>query len=735
MDNEKRTVLAEVESTIIKNPNSLEAWLEKMYAIEALKEYDDEELLDEYTETARRVVALIGEDVRMLEAVGQHIYSMAKDVTLYCIGEVERDFESTKLHFEKMTKHYESLSANEEMDEETEDQYLEISEKESEFMHHLFEINHKAFIITQTIPPSIQLRSTLLMDLETDYINTSILYSEKERERNEFLMKYEESETSYLERHGDYLEKHGKLSHQQIVQAEEKPYIPDARATLAISQCKEMGADSALKQARKGIKENPSEIEGLFLLMAAHDSKKDYSSTTANVEYTKTAKTILAADVDEACRETVYRMAVSRATEVAQFCYSEITKNKDAAIAKYNEIINYYNALSGNDNADESIEEDFKTFKDNENRICKSINKIIESGNEIADIVPGKQANAWASTVMKDYFELCSQYSDAFCERMELGSAYSEAHSSYIERSSEYIHRRTEAIEQEVSAKRKKTSLPTQHTPNNTSERLTENEQEELLNRSEVATKVGIAALAIVVLVFVIYMLLNWSFVMSMLVGIPVVGIAVFIGLKLTEKISDDIAGPVYEQHVQDMIQERQKKDEQKRRVLDDDLNRIESSMKDNVIKKGTETIVIDSDNWILINKHAKKITINHHLYNFEDILGYKVTDDAQSIQYFSGTSSTAETHTDTGSMLGRAAIGGIIGGTTGAIIGGTTAKKNTTIVTPRTSVTSEIKHNYRIDVTIDNLSHPLETILVGNNSEIANQIASILEIIDRHKN
>ena len=83
--------------------------------------------------------------------------------------------------------------------------------------------------------------------------------------------------------------------------------------------------------------------------------------------------------------------------------------------------------------------------------------------------------------------------------------------------------------------------------------------------------------------------------------------------------------------------------------------------------------------------------------------------------------------------MLGRAAIGGIIGGTAGAIIGGATAKRNTTTVTPGASVTSEIKHNYRIDVTIDNLSHPLETILIGDNTEIANQVASILEIIHRN--
>ena len=733
MDNEEKTAIAEIESTIKKNPKSLEAWLGKLYAIEELKEYDDEELLDEYIETAQHVVTLIGENVSMLEAVGQHIYSMANDITLYCISEVERDFESIKLRFGKMTEHYESLSASEEMEEETAEQYYEFHEKEFKFMHHLFEINHKAFNITQTIPLDMQLKSTLLTDFDTNHTNTDIVYSEKEMERNEFLMKYEEAETNYLERHGDYLESHGKLPHQQEVQAEDKPHIPDARATWAINQCKEMGPDSALKQARKETKENPTEIVGLFLLMAALDAKAEYSSTKDNGEYTKSAKAILATDVDDNCRETVYRMAVSRATEVARYCLSEITKDKDASVAKYKETINYYNSLSGNDNVDESIEEDFKTFKDNENKICKSTFKIMESGNEIADIVPGKQANVWASTIMKDYYDFHSQFSDGYCERMELGSDYHEAHSSYLERQSEILHKRNEANFQEITSKRKTMSQPVLQTPNSTNKRLTEKEQEEIMNRSEGATKVGIAVLAIVVLVFVIYMLLNWSFIMSMLVGIPVVGIAVYIGLKMTEKISDNIASPVYEHRVQEMIQEGQQKMEQRKKSMDNDYNQMKKTIKDNVIQASTENIKIDNDNWLLINKHAKKITINHNLYNFEDILGYKLTDDAQSIQHISSTSSTAETRTDTGNMLGRAAIGGIIGGTAGAIIGGATAKRNTTTVTPGASVTSEIKHNYRIDVTIDNLSHPLETILIGDNTEIANQVAFILEIIHRN--
>lgn len=734
MKNGEKSTLAEFEKAVKDNPNSLETWLEKLYFIESLKKFNEEELLDEYIETSQHVVALIGDNIKMIEAFGQHIYPMAKEITLYCIGEVERDFESVKQQFVGMTEHYERLSANEEMGEEIQDQYFDFAEKESQFMHELFEINNKAYRITQTIPLQFQIESTLLGDLDTDFLNLSNVFSEKEQNRREVLMKYEEAETNYLERHGDYLKKHGKMPSKQTAEIEDSPYIPDSRETKAINLCNEMGVDSALAKARKMTKNDITDIDGHFLLMIALEGKREYNLPKANQEYLKSAKSILSADIDENCRETVYRMAAARATEVARYCQLEITKNIDTTIAQYNEMISYYNSLSGKDEAEESITDDFKEFKNGEDKFCKVINKIIDSGDEIESLIPEKLANAWAHNILKDYFDLHSQFSDKYCERMDLGSMYYEAKSSYHNRCSEMIHKSNEMIQRSFEEKRSAVIQPASDEPEIIINKMTITEQEKILKRSDYVSKIGVALLAIIIFVFLIYMLINWSFVLSMFVGIPLVGIVVYLGLKVVGKVSDNISSPVHKQQVQEKIQEMnknlQQKEEQLRKKQDDDYRRMNNSIKDNVIQANTTTITIDDNNWIIVNEHAEKIIINHHLYNFKDIIDYQITDDAQSIQHFNNITSTSETHTSTGDMLGRAAVGSILGGTAGAIIGGATAKKSTTTITPGYSVKTKIQHNYRIDVTINNLSHPLETMLLGDNTQITNQVSSLLGII-----
>ena len=76
----------------------------------------------------------------------------------------------------------------------------------------------------------------------------------------------------------------------------------------------------------------------------------------------------------------------------------------------------------------------------------------------------------------------------------------------------------------------------------------------------------------------------------------------------------------------------------------------------------------------VLVKESTSQILLNDNLYNFDDIIDFSLLDKQTVIQHHSG--STAETNTSTGSMIGRAVVGGVLTGGVGAAIGAATAKK-----------------------------------------------------------
>lgn len=124
----------------------------------------------------------------------------------------------------------------------------------------------------------------------------------------------------------------------------------------------------------------------------------------------------------------------------------------------------------------------------------------------------------------------------------------------------------------------------------------------------------------------------------------------------------------------------------------------------------------------LIINDTTKKIYYNYRNYDFKDILNFSVQDDA--ITENSGSFSTSSA--DTRSMIGRAAIGGVIAGSTGAIIGGATAKRTTM----NSGFQSKVVHDYSIVITVNNISSPNFTIHIGNDEVSLNKIISTLTVI-----
>lgn len=113
----------------------------------------------------------------------------------------------------------------------------------------------------------------------------------------------------------------------------------------------------------------------------------------------------------------------------------------------------------------------------------------------------------------------------------------------------------------------------------------------------------------------------------------------------------------------------------------------------------------------------------------FRKILAYTLTDQQETIMTTRGN---ANTNTSTGSMAGRALVGGVLLGGMGALAGATTAKKDTTINTTTSHTTT---HDYIIYLNIDDIANPQKVLKFGSDAESANKAAGVFNIIINRNN
>lgn len=135
-----------------------------------------------------------------------------------------------------------------------------------------------------------------------------------------------------------------------------------------------------------------------------------------------------------------------------------------------------------------------------------------------------------------------------------------------------------------------------------------------------------------------------------------------------------------------------------------------------------TKVINYDIQKYVFISEEKSLIMLNEHIYHFKEILDFTLSDN--SVVVFTPT--TSKTTTNTGSMLGRAIVGGVLTGGVGAVIGGATASQTT----QTSKGTSHTKHDYTLVITVNNLSNPVENIHIGWRENYAREISSILSII-----
>lgn len=116
----------------------------------------------------------------------------------------------------------------------------------------------------------------------------------------------------------------------------------------------------------------------------------------------------------------------------------------------------------------------------------------------------------------------------------------------------------------------------------------------------------------------------------------------------------------------------------------------------------------------------------------FERIIGFSLNDDTETIMKNEMYSST--TTTSTGSLLGRAVVGGVLLGGFGAIAGATTAKKETVSTPLNDETRASLKHKYTLYINIDSISNPLREIGLAEDTQKAQILTNVINVIVQRK-
>ncbi|WP_065218399.1 MULTISPECIES: hypothetical protein [Butyricimonas] len=215
------------------------------------------------------------------------------------------------------------------------------------------------------------------------------------------------------------------------------------------------------------------------------------------------------------------------------------------------------------------------------------------------------------------------------------------------------------------------------------------------------------------------------------------------IGILLTVIITVMVKNAEYKQ------QEKKEQEELKKIncEYENRKNTIDNRKKDRIAKYGSfsyeKCITLDIITLFFEVYEEKSILIIGRMYNDEpfkeiiNVLSFKDIIDAKIMEQGRVINSTStlcgDIKSNTGSMIGRAVVGGVVAGGVGAIIGGTTGNKSTN--TYCNTKTHEIV-NYKLTITMNDLKNPIVSIDFDNQRiNFMQNLYSVLQvIINRNK-
>lgn len=123
----------------------------------------------------------------------------------------------------------------------------------------------------------------------------------------------------------------------------------------------------------------------------------------------------------------------------------------------------------------------------------------------------------------------------------------------------------------------------------------------------------------------------------------------------------------------------------------------------------------------IFIFEKNKKVIFDKKEYDFAEILSCSMYDENHN-----GTSPTQVTRTKTGSMLGRAVVGGLTLGVAGAVVGAMTAKTESTSSTAN----SDYIASYIVKIGVKSIEKPTLTLKFGSDKSKAEEVYALIQAI-----
>ena len=123
----------------------------------------------------------------------------------------------------------------------------------------------------------------------------------------------------------------------------------------------------------------------------------------------------------------------------------------------------------------------------------------------------------------------------------------------------------------------------------------------------------------------------------------------------------------------------------------------------------------------ILVFEQAKKIIFGKTEYEFSDILSCSMYDENQK-----DTPIAQVTRTKTGSMLGRAALGGLTLGVAGAVVGAITATKET----QSSAANADYVPSYVVKIGVKSIENPIITLHLYRDKEQADTLYAVMQTI-----
>jgi hypothetical protein len=243
--------------------------------------------------------------------------------------------------------------------------------------------------------------------------------------------------------------------------------------------------------------------------------------------------------------------------------------------------------------------------------------------------------------------------------------------------------------------------------------------------------------IAIIFIAIVVLTIIEADF----LTGLIIIAIAFFILLFLFIELSES------NDEARDILINKIEEEKKEKSIIEAQI-KYNNFKKELISKYGNPNKIIkikDNEehyicNEIFIFEESKKIIIEGNELDFNKILDFSTKD--HSTNYYDKYSNSSG-GVDTGSIIGRSAVGGLIGGAPGAIIGGVTAnRKMDKLDLEIRSVSYDLDRMNKytsLYINIDDISNPKIEIRFKNNAvneAKINEITSLLNvIINRNKN